>query len=68
MHEHSRTVVAAELRRLGRKASSLGPGELRVVAAALEELAESVLLARLRRAPPEAAPVLAHLFISGKEP
>jgi hypothetical protein len=68
LQEHSRAVIAAELRRLGRTAPSLGTGELRVVAAALEELTEAVLLARLRRAPPDDAAVLAHLFSPGKEP
>jgi hypothetical protein len=62
VHRHSRTVIDAELRRLARRVPSLSRNDLNVIDAALEELAESSILAQLRRAPPDAAPLLTRLF------
>lgn len=62
VHHHSRTVIEAELRRLARKVPSFRRADLDVIAAALEELAESLLLARLRNAPQDTAPLLSRLF------
>jgi hypothetical protein len=62
VHNHSRTVIDAELRRLARRAPSLRPDDLDVIDAALEELVESLILARLRNAPQAMAPHLRHLF------
>ncbi len=55
VHDYSRAVIAAELRRLARRAPSLRPDDLDLIGAALDELAESLLLARLRRLPQHAA-------------
>jgi hypothetical protein len=62
VHNYSRTVIEAELRRLARRATSLRPDDLDVIDAALEELVESLILARLRNAPQATAPQLRHLF------
>jgi hypothetical protein len=62
VHSHSRAVIEAELCRLARRVPSLGPADLDVVAAVLEELSESLLLARLRNAPQATAPLLRRLF------
>lgn len=62
VHRHSRAVIEAELRRLTRKVSSLGPADLDVIAAMLEELSESLFIARLRSAPQATAPLLWRLF------
>jgi len=51
VHSHSRAVIEAELRRLARRNPSLRPDDLNLIDAALEELVESLLLARLRRLP-----------------
>lgn len=58
VYRHSRTVIDAELRRLARKVPSLRRTDLDVIAATLEEIAESLLLARLRNAPQDTAPLL----------
>jgi len=55
VHEHSRTVIEAELRRLARRVPTLRPHDLAVIDAALDELADSLLLARLRRLPQHTA-------------
>ncbi|WP_020574469.1 hypothetical protein [Actinopolymorpha alba] len=62
MHKHSRTVIDAELRRLARRAPSLRRSDLDVIDAALEELADSLILVRLRNAPRDTAPLLRRLF------
>ncbi|MGH3647649.1 MAG: DoxX family protein [Micromonosporaceae bacterium] len=62
VHHHSRTVIEAEMRRLARRAPSLQRADLDVIAATLEELAEALLLARLRNAPQHTAPLLRPLF------
>ena len=55
VHERSRAVIDAELRRLARRTPSLGPADLDAIDAALGELVESWLLARLRGLPQHAA-------------
>jgi hypothetical protein len=55
VHNHSRAVIEAELRRLARKAPSLRPDDLDVIEAALGELVESLLLGRLRSLPQHTA-------------
>jgi hypothetical protein len=55
VHNHSREVIDAELRRLARKAPSLRPDDLDVIGSALDDLVESLLLARLRSAPQHSA-------------
>jgi hypothetical protein len=62
VHNHSRTVIEAELHRLARRVPSLGSANLNVIAAMLEELSESLILARLRNAPQATAPLLWRLF------
>lgn len=51
VHDHSRGVIHAELHRLSRRAPSLSPAELKIIDAALNDLAESLILHRLRTAP-----------------
>ena len=48
VYDYSRAVIEAELRRLARRAPSLGPDDLDLIDAALDELVESLLLARMR--------------------
>jgi hypothetical protein len=55
VHNYSRAVIEAELRRLARRAPSLRPDDLDAIDAALDELAESLLLARLRNRPQHTA-------------
>ncbi|MEV4139323.1 hypothetical protein AB0J72_45060 [Dactylosporangium sp. NPDC049742] len=55
VHNYSRAVIEAELRRLARRAPSLRPDDLDIIDAALDELAESLLLARLRSMPQHSA-------------
>jgi hypothetical protein len=64
---HSRTIIEAELHRLARRVPSLGPADLDAVAAVLEEVSESLILAQLRNAPPAAAPQLRRLFGTPRE-
>jgi hypothetical protein len=59
--DRSRGIIDAELRRLARRAPGLGAAEIVVADAALTELAESLLIARLRLLP-ERADQLATLF------
>jgi hypothetical protein len=66
VHNYSRAVIEAELRRLARKAPSLHPDDLDVIDAALDELAESLLLARLRSLPQHTEP-LKRLFGTGED-
>lgn len=55
VHNYSRAVIEAELRRLARRAPSLRPDDLQLIDAALDELVESLLLARLRSLPQDTA-------------
>ncbi len=67
VHNHSRAVIEGELRRLARRAPSLRPDDLEVIDAALEELVDSLILARLRNAPEATAPQLRYLFGTSTE-
>jgi hypothetical protein len=51
VHDYSRAVIEAELRGLARRVPSLRPDDLDVIEAALDQLAESLFLARLRGLP-----------------
>jgi len=55
VRSYSRAVIEAELRRLARRAPGLRPDDLKVIDAAVDELVESLLLARLRSLPQHAA-------------
>jgi hypothetical protein len=66
VHHHSRAIIEAELRRLARRNPSLRPDDLELIDAALDELVESLLLARLRGLPQHTAR-LKHLFGTAKE-
>jgi hypothetical protein len=55
VHNYSRAVIETEPRRLARKAPALRPNDLAAIDAALDELADSLLLARLRRLPQHTA-------------
>jgi len=45
----------------------LGPADLDIIAAMLEEISESLILARLRNAPQATAPLLWRLFGTPRE-
>ena len=62
VHNRSRRVIESELQRLSRQVPSLGPADLDVIDAALEDLTESLILHRLRNAPRDTAPLLRRLF------
>jgi hypothetical protein len=62
VRHRSRTVIDAELRRLARRAPGLCPADLDIIDAALDELADSLILARLPEAPQGTAPLLRRLF------
>jgi FtsP/CotA-like multicopper oxidase with cupredoxin domain len=47
----SRRVIESELQRLSRRVPSLGPADLDVIEAALEDLTECLIRHRLRNAP-----------------
>jgi hypothetical protein len=64
LHNHSRRVIDTELQRLSRRAPSLGPADLEAIDAALQDLSESLILDRLRHAPPDLTPLLRRLFSS----
>jgi hypothetical protein len=51
VHNHSRAVIEAELHRLARRAPSIRRDTLDVIDVALDELVESLLLARMRSLP-----------------
>ncbi len=51
VHHYSRAVIEAELRRLARRNPCLRPDDLELIDAALDDLVESLLLARLRSLP-----------------
>jgi hypothetical protein len=67
VHDHSRSVIEAELQRLSRRVATLGRADLDVVGAALEHLSESLILHRLRTAPRDTAPLLWRLFGTATE-
>ena len=67
VHNHSRRVIEAELQRLSRRVPTLGPADLDVIDAALEDLSESLILDRLRNAPRDTAPLLWQLFGTAAE-
>jgi hypothetical protein len=67
VHDHSRSVIEAELQRLCRRVPTLGRADLDVVDAALEHLSESLILHRLRNAPQNTAPLLWRLFGTAAE-
>lgn len=54
VHQHCRVVIDRELGRLGRRARRLTPDDLEIIDAALDDLVESLLLARLRNMPQHA--------------
>ena len=62
MHNHSRAIIEAELRRLSRRVPTLAPADLNVIDATLDHLSESLILHRLRNAPRDKAPMLRQLF------
>jgi hypothetical protein len=64
LHHDSRRLIETELRRLSRRVPTLDADDLEVVGEALAELADALLLDRLRRAPSHAAPQLCLLFDS----
>ena len=66
VHHHSHAVIEAELRRLARRDPSLRPDDLEVIDAALDDLVESLLLARLRSLPQHTAR-LKRLFGTGRQ-
>jgi hypothetical protein len=53
MNQRTRSVIVAELQRLARRVPSLGPPDLAVIDAALDELAECLIIGRLRGAKQE---------------
>ncbi|GGR98869.1 hypothetical protein GCM10010169_49320 [Micromonospora fulviviridis] len=59
---HTRAVIDAELHRLARRAPSLSPADLAFVNTVLEDLADSTVLAPLRNAPRNTAPLLTRIF------
>jgi hypothetical protein len=62
VHHRSRTVIDAEVQRLARRVPSLDRADLAVIDAALEELAECLIIGRLRGAEQDAVPLLKRLF------
>src|SRR5262249_29849817 len=66
VHHYSRAVIEAELRRLARRDTSLRPDGLKVIDAALDDIVESLLLARLRSLPQHAVR-LKRLFGTARE-
>jgi len=67
LHGHSRRLIETELRRLSRRAPALDPADLDVIGRALEDLADSLILDRLRNAPSDTAPLLRLLFGAAAE-
>ena len=67
VHNHSRTVIEAELQRLSRRVPTLGLADLDVIDAALEHLSESLVLRRLRNVRQDTAPLLWRLFGTAAE-
>lgn len=64
VQQQTRVVIRDELRRLANRAPGLVQADLDVIDAALEELAHSLFIARLRSARPDAVPLLQRLFDS----
>lgn len=62
VQRHVRAVIDIELHRLARRVRTLQGADLDIINATLDELAESLLLARLRTAPQHIAPLLTSLF------
>lgn len=62
VHSHSRRIIESELRRLSRRVPTLGPADLDLIDAALDDLTESLILHRLRNAPRNTVPLLRRLF------
>jgi len=62
VHNNSRSVIEAELRRLSRRVPWLRSADLEVIDGALQDLSESLILRPLRNAPQDAAPLLQRLF------
>jgi hypothetical protein len=67
VHNHSRTVIEAELQRLSRRVPTLGLADLDVIDAALEHISESLVLRRLRNVRQDTAPLLWRLFGTAAE-
>ena len=55
VRHHSRAVIDAAMHRLSRRAPSLRPEQLAAIDAALDQLVESLLLARMRGRPEHTA-------------
>ena len=68
VHKNSRRVIEVELKRLSRRVPRLGPAEMDVIDAALEDLSESLILHPLRNAPHAAAQLLWRLFGAAEDP
>jgi hypothetical protein len=68
VHKNSRRVIEVELKRLSRRVPRLGPADMDVIAAALDDLSESLILRPLRTAPHAAAPLLWRLFSAAEDP
>ncbi|HEX6336927.1 MAG TPA: hypothetical protein VFZ85_08235 [Jiangellaceae bacterium] len=62
MHDHSRSVIDAEMQRLSRRVPTLGLADMEVITEALEHLSGSLILHRLRNAPQDTTPLLWRLF------
>jgi hypothetical protein len=62
VQRHARAAIDTELHRLARRIPTLRGADLDIIDATLDELAESLLLARLRTAPQHLAPSLTRLF------
>ncbi len=62
VHQQTRTVIDAELQRLARRVPSLAGADLAVIDAVLDDLAESLIIGRLRGAQQDTVPLLARLF------
>lgn len=68
VQHHSRSVIEAEMQRLARRVSALRQADLDVIDAALNELADSLILNRLRNVPSDTAPLLRRLFDTQRLP
>lgn len=66
--EHSRAIIDAELKRLSARNPSLRPEELAIIDEALDELAESLVLSRLRQFPAGQVTALRQLFDCDPQP
>ena len=62
VHQRTRVVIDAELRRLARRVPSLEQDDLALIDAALDALAETLVIGRLRGARKDAVPMLERLF------